>query len=100
MEAGEDLLPVGRYAIAKGEFDSERVGDTLLNLRDVHNVKRHPDVGRLNGCCGLDGLDGMNLVCVNGHEVATERSDCWLPHHTVLSSLHTTRHGAVPESDA
>ncbi len=27
---------------------------------------------RLNGCCGLDGCDGSNLVCARGHEVATE----------------------------
>jgi hypothetical protein len=34
--------------------------------------------------CGLDGMDGPNLVCVNGHEIGTEKSDCWMPHAAVL----------------
>ncbi|WP_045864566.1 hypothetical protein [Streptomyces sp. WMMB 714] len=41
--------------------------------------------GRRNGCCGLDGCDGPNLVCRRcGAEVATERSDCWTPQEVVL----------------
>ena len=44
----------------------------------------HPDSHRLAGCCGLDGMDGPNLVCPNGHEIGTEKSDCWMPHAAVL----------------
>jgi len=52
----------------------------VLNLKDTINTKHHSDQSRLNGCCGLDGL-GMNTLCANGHEIGTERSDCWMPHY-------------------
>jgi len=34
---------------------------------------------RLNGCCGLDGCDGPNKICLCGEHVGTEKSDCWTP---------------------
>jgi len=85
---GHPLLPQGAYRVSPGEFVPERPGDFLVHLADLQNTKRHSDLHRLNGCCGLDGLDGYNLLCANGHEVGTERSDCWLPHHAVLSCAH------------
>ena len=63
---------------------SSTPGRVLVNLRDLIGTKRHADSRRLNGCCGLDGLDGANLVCVNGHEVGTEKSDCWMAQAAVL----------------
>lgn len=37
-------------------------------------------IGRLNGCCGLDGCDGPNMLCrVCEAEVGTMQSDCWTP---------------------
>ncbi|MFJ5546492.1 hypothetical protein [Streptomyces sp. NPDC093225] len=66
------LVPRGSYAA------SPHTGAPVLNLDDIMGVKRHPDPRRRNGCCGLDGLDGPNLVCGNcGAEVATQQSDCW-----------------------
>jgi len=59
-------------------------GRVLVNLADLVGTKHHPDYRRRAGCCGLDGLDGPNLVCSNGHEVGTEKSDCWMPHAAVL----------------
>jgi hypothetical protein len=85
---GHALLPQGTYRVSLGKFEPERPGDYLVNLADLQNTEHHSDPHRLNGCCGLDGLDGYNLVCANGHEVGTERSDCWLPHHAVLSCAH------------
>lgn len=33
---------------------------------------------RLNGCCGLDGLNGPNMRCRNCKaEVGTRQNDCW-----------------------
>src|SRR5262249_40013798 len=55
----------------------------------------HPDPRRRNGCCGMDGCDGMNLVCPEGHEVATERSDCWMAHAAWLDPA-----AAFPDPDA
>jgi hypothetical protein len=66
------LMPRGSYAV------SPHTGVFVLNPGDISGVARHPDRGRLNGCCGLDGLDGPNLVCdACGAEVATQQSDCW-----------------------
>lgn len=66
------LMPRGSYAV------SPHTGVFVLNPEDVPGVAEHPDRGRLNGCCGLDGLDGPNLVCdACGAEVATRQSDCW-----------------------
>jgi hypothetical protein len=56
----------------------------IVNIADLVSIRRHPDFRRLNGCCGLDGCDGPNLVCTNGHEIGTEKSDCWTPHAAVL----------------
>ncbi|MFF9607408.1 hypothetical protein ACF1GY_34865 [Streptomyces sp. NPDC014684] len=66
------LMPRGSYAV------SPHTGVFVLNPDDISKVARHPDRGRLNGCCGLAGLDGPNLVCdACGTEVATQQSDCW-----------------------
>ncbi len=65
-------MPRGSYAV------SPHTGVFVLNPDDISGAARHPDCGRLNGCCGLDGLDGPNLVCdACGAEVATQQSDCW-----------------------
>jgi hypothetical protein len=58
-----------------------------LNTRSVivainnYNLKDHPDTSRFYGCCGSDGSNGLNKLCVNGHEVATEFSDCKTDEH-------------------
>lgn len=82
---GEDLLLPGYFSVSSGELKPERPGDFLVNLKDLQNTQHHHDGPGLNGCCGLDGLDGFNLLCANGHEIGTERSDCWLPHYAVLA---------------
>jgi hypothetical protein len=59
-------------------------GTIVLNPDDVRGLVLHPDRGRRNGCCRLDGLDGPNLVCGRcGSEIATEQSDCWVSWHDV-----------------
>jgi hypothetical protein len=80
---GQPHLPTGRFAISGGFFTGFD-GWLMLNLADAVNTRHHPDPGRHNGCCGLDGCDGPNTLCANGHEVGTERSDCWLPHVLLL----------------
>ena len=84
---GEPLLATGFYVIhqARGElFYHCEDGDYVVNLTDMQNTKHHPNRSRLNGCCGLDGCDGVNTLCINGHEVGTEHSDCWMPHFMAL----------------
>jgi hypothetical protein len=79
-EDGQDYIPRGFFAVSDGSFFRGTEGHLIVNLKDVVNTKHHPDSHRLNGCCGMDGLDGKNTVCENGHEVGTEHSDCWMPH--------------------
>jgi hypothetical protein len=82
IQDGSEHLPQGFYRIATAEDDVIwREGEFILNLQDLTNTARHPDYRRANGCCGCDGLDGMNIVCLNGHEIGTECSDCWMPHY-------------------
>ncbi len=74
---GEDYIPQGYYIIDDGDYYSTE-GNLIINIKDIINTERHSDKSRLNGCCGLDGLDGLNIVCINNHELGTEKSDCWM----------------------
>ncbi|GAA3624219.1 hypothetical protein ACLIYM_13055 [Streptomyces fenghuangensis] len=72
-----------------GAFAAERFGEAgrgargprpvpVLNPGDLRGTRHTDDPARLNGCCGLDGMDGPNLLCARcGAELATESSDCW-----------------------
>jgi hypothetical protein len=82
LEAGKPIVPRGFFWVSDGEHFAKDCA--VVNLADLVSTKHHPDYRRLNGCCGLDGLDGPNLVCDNGHEVGTESSDCWTAHAAVL----------------
>ena len=79
-EFGNDYIPRGYLLVSDGNYFTNSNGQFVVNLKDLVNTKHHSDFRRLNGCCGLDGCDGKNTLCINGHEVGTERSDCWLPH--------------------
>ena len=79
----EDFVPRGRYvAVADlAAVDAEPIvsmaePDALLfNLDDPRSTRLG---GVLAGCCGIDGCDGVNTFCLNGHALGTERSDCWM----------------------
>ena len=82
VEDGKPLLPQGFFTICKEYWNAD--GQFIVSLADLVGAGHHLDRARLNGCCGLDGLDGPNLICANGHEIGTEKSDCWMPHAAVL----------------
>ncbi len=67
-ELEKERAPIGAFGVEHG--------DIIVNSSDVINTKYHPDENRLRGCCGIAGYEGLTTVCLNGHEVATERSDC------------------------
>jgi uncharacterized protein (DUF1697 family) len=69
-------LPMKRHpnALWVGSLPDEAANDVLLNLEDAINTHLS---GVLNGCCGIDGCDGINAFCPSGHEIGTEFSDCW-----------------------
>jgi hypothetical protein len=92
LPAGQSVcLDDGEPAVPRGLFLDDKDNDitgwekrVLVNLADLVGTKHHTDAHRLNGCCGHDGLDGPNVTCEQGHEVATEKSDCWMPHCALL----------------
>ena len=84
LEDGKDAVPSGFFAQGGQDFWTQSEGCVLVNLSDLTGTRRHTDSKRLNGCCGMDGCDGLNLLCEQGHEVATEKSDCWMSHGAVL----------------
>jgi hypothetical protein len=93
---GEPYLPAGFFLVCQPEDDVIRdSGDYVLNLTDMQNTKRHSDRSRLNGCCDLDGCDGLNILCTNGHEIGSEHSDCWMPHYIALSPSLVTQSNAT-----
>ncbi|MCY8235263.1 hypothetical protein [Priestia endophytica] len=83
--SGKDYIPQGFFIIDDGQEDIQTKGFIIINVKDLINSNYHSDGSRLNGCCGYDGLDGMNRVCLNDHEIGTENSDCWMPHYVALN---------------
>ena len=79
-EDGSPYVPRGCFITSNGNNHPGTEGQPIVNLEDLRSSKHHNDQGRLNGCCGLDGCDGFNTMCINGHEIGTECSDCWMPH--------------------
>lgn len=77
-EMEEPRLPAGTFAVE--QENEAHFGWYFVNLQDTAGTRHHSDPRRLNGCCGLDGMDGKNILCRNGHEIGTERSDCWTSH--------------------
>ncbi|GAA4469004.1 hypothetical protein GCM10023189_55180 [Nibrella saemangeumensis] len=73
---GDEFIPKGYYVLSDGEYFTGSEGKLIINISDLLSCIYHPDASRLNGCCGLDGLDGVNKVCLNGHKIGTEKSDC------------------------
>ena len=51
---------------------------------DDYYLKNHSDTNIFSGCCGSSSFNSLNKTCKNGHEVATEISDCWTAHYIEL----------------
>ncbi|WP_264554005.1 hypothetical protein [Flavobacterium sp. N2038] len=68
------IMPENHFFIRSQEASLK---NSIIVPIDNYKLKDHPDMKRFQGCCGSSGLDGMNKLCFNGHEVATEFSDCW-----------------------
>jgi hypothetical protein len=97
-EDGKDHIPTGFYCTSDGGYYTGSEGKILANRRDVRNLTNHSDSSRLNGCCGFDGCDGMNKLCQNGHEVATEKSHCWMAHAVLFDSQRAQMKEVHPTS--
>lgn len=86
---GRDLFPQGFYATGetirsaqKAEFSEYWESVICVNLKDLSALLPS---GERCGCCGIDGLDGLNLSCPCKTAVGTECSDCWQEHHARFS---------------
>jgi hypothetical protein len=85
----QNFIQEGFYTISDGAFFTGSEDRVIINIADLTNATNHTNRSRLNGCCGLDGGDGPNKLCANGHEVATEYSDCWMPHAILFDKEKT-----------
>ena len=77
-EDREDSMPGSNFSIVY-EIQSDKKF-VLTSIRG-HNLKNHSSSAKFSGCCGSSGCNGLNKLCLNGHEVATEISDCWTSHY-------------------
>jgi hypothetical protein len=89
-------VKAGYYLISDGRYFPGTEDDPIINLEDSRNTQHHADKARLTGCCGPSGTKGPNVVCSNGHEVATESSDCWSA-HALIFRLEAIRLDLVEE---
>lgn len=85
IEVDENILreQENEDAIDKNCFSINTANDRkqFIVAIDKYYLIDHTDSKRFQGCCGSMGSNGHNKLCANGHEVATEISDCWLPHY-------------------
>jgi len=77
-EDNKDIMPENNFSIVTHQQTNEK--DLFVSIDD-YNLKDHPEPGKFQGCCGSAPSNGWNKVCLNGHEVATEVSDCCTAHY-------------------
>jgi hypothetical protein len=95
-QMGADFLPRGKVMLEDGSYFLGRAGIFIAHVEDAANVRLTDDPRRLNGCCGLDGVDGPNLQCQScGSYIATKMTDCWQPHCVIFDPIATEM---IPES--
>jgi hypothetical protein len=82
----KDYINRGQFFVSDGQYYTGTKNQIIINIKDLKNSKNHTDPSRLNGCCGLDGTNGLNKLCINGHEIGTEKSDCWMAHALVFEN--------------
>ncbi|WP_136666541.1 hypothetical protein [Flavobacterium sp. H122] len=78
FDDGTNMIEKNKFSVYFNEFTNKK---ELVIAIDDYYFKNHKDSRRFTGCCGSSGIDGMNKVCANGHEIATEFSDCYMPHY-------------------
>lgn len=81
---GSPHIPIGYFYKVEEDFFTGSHGKWIVAIPDLLMRQLHSERSRLSGCCGLDGLDGLNLVDSKGNEIGTEKSDCWMPHCVIL----------------
>ena len=78
---GEQMLEKGSITQEDGSYLQGIEGVYIANPDDAINVYLTPETIRVQGCCGLDGCNGPNLLCENCKTyIATKMTDCWRVH--------------------
>lgn len=89
-EDGKPYVPLGMTIQNDDSFFHQSVGGYIANVEDVLHTRLTKDARRLAGCCGLDGMDGPNLLCDGcGAEIAIKKTDCWMPHCVLFEPNET-----------
>jgi len=73
----ENVDAISKNSFALINFNAKK---QFIVALDGYHLVNHPDTNRFHGCCGSSTFE-FNKLCNNGHEVAKEISDCWLPHY-------------------
>lgn len=89
-EDGKAYVVRGTTIQNDDSFFHQNVGGYVANVDDVLNTRLTEVARRLAGSCGLDGMDGPNLLCDQcGAEVAIKKTDCWMPHCVLFEPIAT-----------
>ena len=84
FEPGQDIHFVGKgfFRISDGSKWLGKEGDYILNRRNLENIVKNKNWHM--GCCGSDGSAGVNISCINGHDIGTETSECYMIKYVIL----------------
>jgi hypothetical protein len=90
---GEPCFPAGVAIKERGDVWQAYAGCWLVQEDDVIGLSVTHWVERTNGCCGMTGWRGPNLVCRRGEHVASAETDCTVPNFVALSKdrVHPVR---------
>lgn len=106
IDISKIYFPDFAEAIPEGKFAFYKEGNilSLLINRNQSLLQNHKDLNRFQGCCGSSGIYGMNKVCINNHEVATEFSDCYTSYYLSVSLKNTivkivNEDGSIQQAD-
>lgn len=75
----QPAVPQGYFALADEDFQSQCADCTIVNINDLVGPYYHPEKSRHIGCCGRSETEKPTLICMNGHAIGFELSDCWTP---------------------
>ena len=72
-EDNTNVVQKSHYVLFKNKSTNR---NSILVAIDDYFLKTNPN-NKDEGCCGNSNPSSFNKICSNGHEVATEISDCW-----------------------
>lgn len=77
-DEGTGIMELDQFAFFKNKIIRN---ENIVVAVAEYYLENHSDYKRFSGCCGSSSFNSLNKTCKNGHEVATEISDCWTAHY-------------------